>query len=494
MSADTEARKVRQQDEEILALRSELRQLRQDLDVLRSGRLGTLGFRTAALVGDNGLNTAKYKDASVTPAKLSGGIARSKLETTESETITVESGAGYSFPQFQITELGVQILADDTSTEPPLFLLIVPEYVDDLAYSVGSPFPDVDYWSGVVGNADNTDNYIELVSRNYTGNLTTWFASVLAYADGSTALVELKAQSDAGTVAEAQLTAYATGLGTFFLTNAMLVLDSETSDPSANLFDGALLYRSDTDKFRARVNGAWVNLIDSGDASWVDLTDGGATALHSHAGGAGVATDTIWDAKGDLAVGTGADTAARLAGVAFDHYYLVTDTTQTTGLRWVNAGTPSDQALGDTATNGTSAFSVAAPNHKHGMPAAATQAEMEAASSLLVVVTPGRVVFHPGVAKVWVQGTPNSTTIISSYNVTSLGDTAVGQQTVTIATDFSSTTYNVQVTVGDTSTTLAKSATVMSKAAGSYVMNSVVEAGSGSDPSTDWNSVGFGDQ
>ncbi len=93
----------------------------------------------------------------------------------------------------------------------------------------------------------------------------------------------------------------------------------------------------------------------------------------------------------------------------------------------------------------------------------------------------------------WVQGTPNSTTIISSYNVTSLGDTGAGVQTVTIANDFSATTYCVLVTVGDTGTTTAKSATVHTKAAGSYVMNCVVEAGSGSDPTTDWNSVGFGD-
>jgi hypothetical protein len=51
---------------------------------------------------------------------------------------------------------------------------------------------------------------------------------------------------------------------------------------------------------------------------WTDLTDAGETALHSHAGGSGdVATDAIWDADGDLARGSGADTAARLAtGVA----------------------------------------------------------------------------------------------------------------------------------------------------------------------------------
>lgn len=53
----------------------------------------------------------------------------------------------------------------------------------------------------------------------------------------------------------------------------------------------------------------------------------------SGGGGGSVATDAIWDTKGDLAVATGADTAAKLA-VGTDGYQLVADSTQTTGLRW----------------------------------------------------------------------------------------------------------------------------------------------------------------
>lgn len=124
----------------------------------------------------------------------------------------------------------------------------------------------------------------------------------------------------------------------------------------------------------------------------------------------------------------------------------------------------------------------------------ALQAQQEAAVDAWRPVTAAMQHYHPSAAKVRVQGTPNSTTIISSYNVTSLGDTAAGQQTVTIATDLSSAAYTALVTVGDTSTTLALSATVMTKAAGSYIMNAVVEAGSGADPAEDWNSVVFGDQ
>lgn len=50
-------------------------------------------------------------------------------------------------------------------------------------------------------------------------------------------------------------------------------------------------------------------------------------------GGGAVATDAIWDAKGDLAVGTGANTAARLA-VGSDGKQIYADASESTGLRW----------------------------------------------------------------------------------------------------------------------------------------------------------------
>ena len=55
---------------------------------------------------------------------------------------------------------------------------------------------------------------------------------------------------------------------------------------------------------------------------------------HVHAGGGGdVATDAIWDAKGDLAVGTGADTAAKLT-VGANGTYLKAASGEATGLIW----------------------------------------------------------------------------------------------------------------------------------------------------------------
>ena len=48
-----------------------------------------------------------------------------------------------------------------------------------------------------------------------------------------------------------------------------------------------------------------------------------------------VSTDTIWDAKGDLALGTGSDTAQKLTA-GTNGYTLVADSAQTTGAKWVS--------------------------------------------------------------------------------------------------------------------------------------------------------------
>jgi len=55
-------------------------------------------------------------------------------------------------------------------------------------------------------------------------------------------------------------------------------------------------------------------------------------------GGGSVATDTIFDAKGDLPVGTGSNTAAKLT-VGANDTILVADSGQTTGLKWADAST-----------------------------------------------------------------------------------------------------------------------------------------------------------
>jgi hypothetical protein len=85
---------------------------------------------------------------------------------------------------------------------------------------------------------------------------------------------------------------------------------------------------------------------------------------------------------------------------------------------------------------------------------AATQADMESGSSLIVSVTPGRQHFHPSACKAWlVAGVTGN--ILASYNINSMTDTGTGVLTVTIETDFSSVNYVCQVSVQATGTTWA---------------------------------------
>lgn len=70
----------------------------------------------------------------------------------------------------------------------------------------------------------------------------------------------------------------------------------------------------------------------------------------------------------------------------------------------------------------------------------ASQAQMEAASSTAVFVTPGRQQFHPGHLKAWVHYKMTTTSAIQSdYGITSRTDDGTGQATFTFDTAFSST-------------------------------------------------------
>src|SRR3990167_3886842 len=77
----------------------------------------------------------------------------------------------------------------------------------------------------------------------------------------------------------------------------------------------------------------------------------------------------------------------------------------------------------------------------------AIQSEQETGTDATRAVTPGRQHFHPSAAKFWVKWTGNSTTILVSYNMTSIADTGVGDADGTIATDFSSVDWSGQVDV-----------------------------------------------
>lgn len=68
-----------------------------------------------------------------------------------------------------------------------------------------------------------------------------------------------------------------------------------------------------------------------------DSVDNEVDVTINAAGGGNVATDTVWDAKGDLVVATANDTAQRI-GVGADGQVLTADSAQASGIKWEDAG------------------------------------------------------------------------------------------------------------------------------------------------------------
>jgi hypothetical protein len=130
-----------------------------------------------------------------------------------------------------------------------------------------------------------------------------------------------------------------------------------------------------------------------------------------------------------------------------------------------------------------------------GAAIAATQAEMEAASSTddSVFVTPGRTHNHPGVAKVWCQWEQTGAhSITGSYNMTSVADGgSAGNTDHLFATDFSNTSYAIVGFSPDTS--YMEHGGVSLVAGGITTVTIHPQTGSGADKN--WNHiVVFGDQ
>ena len=73
----------------------------------------------------------------------------------------------------------------------------------------------------------------------------------------------------------------------------------------------------------------------NGQVLTADSTQGTGVKWSTPASGS-VATDAIWDTKGDLAIATGADAAAKLA-VGTNGYVLTADSAETTGVKWAAA-------------------------------------------------------------------------------------------------------------------------------------------------------------
>jgi hypothetical protein len=125
---------------------------------------------------------------------------------------------------------------------------------------------------------------------------------------------------------------------------------------------------------------------------------------------------------------------------------------------------------------------------------AATQAQMETATSNTVAATPSNTQFHPGVAKVWLKASLDGTTINASYNVTSITDDGTGSITVTIATDFSSANYAITTFGAGANSNLAQLNYITAQAAGSFSADCINPNFTNKDPQFAWFFACFGDQ
>lgn len=131
----------------------------------------------------------------------------------------------------------------------------------------------------------------------------------------------------------------------------------------------------------------------------------------------------------------------------------------------------------------------------------ASNAEMEAATSNSLVVSPGRLHRHPAAAKCWIRASPGGI-IDASYNITSSADPTGGVCDITIGTDFSTANYavcaistrtNTNTTVTDAKNTAIRSGTL---AAGAFSIETIDQTATNfvvEDPAN-WHAVAFGDQ
>jgi hypothetical protein len=94
-------------------------------------------------------------------------------------------------------------------------------------------------------------------------------------------------------------------------------------------------------------------------------------------------------------------------------------------------------AAGNTGGAATTAVS---SNSAIAFPAA-SQAEMEAAASLIVGATPGGTKYHPGVAKAWLFYNGATPADMKSHGISGVVENSVGNYTVSFSTDFTSVNY-----------------------------------------------------
>lgn len=138
--------------------------------------------------------------------------------------------------------------------------------------------------------------------------------------------------------------------------------------------------------------------------------------------------------------------------------------------------------------------SPAASDTVAGLLEVADQTEQEAGSSTTRAVSPGRQHFHLSACKCFGFTTGGGTPALhaNSYNVTSITDTATGRLTVTIGNDFSSANW-CGVLGGTCATNANRLWSLVSKAAGSVILEASSATTTLADPGTGWDWAFFGD-
>lgn len=193
----------------------------------------------------------------------------------------------------------------------------------------------------------------------------------------------------------------------------------------------------------------------------------------------------------------GAATAAELADLA-DDVAALSGAAASTEKTHIATGTtgqrPASPAEGDIRRNTTTAkFEGYTSSWENFFTDAhiATQSEMETATSVAAVVTPGRVKYSPNAAKAWgyVTWSGGTPTLQTNSNIASITDNGQGDITFTFTTAISTANYAAVATVRDTNPRLA---TVISQTTTAVRIEIKDLAGTSQDPSA-LSLIVFGD-
>lgn len=276
-------RAIRELRDDITALREDNRRLRADLDVLRSGRLGTLGFKSAVLAGDNAIasrylqdgavgttkiadlavDTAKIADLAVTDAKIAS-LAVDKLTAGEISVLLtlVRDGGRIDFADgvMRLDEYGLQTalanLLDPNAETRGIFFHNEafqddPGSLNEVGYLTAFQTGFVDQVS-LGYNIDAANSRFGQVNLAKDSNQQTMVGFTISDNTGSSGLsggVYLVSDNLNDVV--------------YFEMGVPLQLHNATADPN-NPLDGWIYYNTTTDKIRALVDNEWTDIGGGG--------------------------------------------------------------------------------------------------------------------------------------------------------------------------------------------------------------------------------------